>query len=265
MADKKALPWVLGTVLLGTGMAAGAWMLGISPMLDSAAEFRDQADAQAERADQLQIQLTGLKADYERIDEFRADLAVLTDQLPPVIELDAVTDHLDELATGSDVFIRTIASGVAIEVTGPLALAAPVAATETEEGAEEGEEGDESAEAAAPAAEASPSVQGLYAVPIDVTVRGSYANTAAFVKALQSTKGRLIVINNVVSNVQEAAAASGGVPVTKEGDLETVVSMWLLVLEDATAADIAAAEVEGAEVAALPTPKSGDAPITFDN
>ncbi|MCV2394581.1 hypothetical protein OEB99_09710 [Actinotalea sp. M2MS4P-6] len=275
MRNAKAMPWVIGTILLSLVLAAAAWMLGISPMLDTASEARDQAEQEASRADQLEIQLAALKKDYENIDEFRADLAALQAQVPAEVDLEALTRYFNDLAVGSNVFVRTLNSSMALAVTGPPVIAAAVTTTDagtTDAGATtEGTAATDTTAAdgtAASGTAAATTVQGLYAVPFDITVVGGYQETVAFLKALQSDQGRLLVVNNIVANSLEEAAATNGTPATHKGDLETTVSLWALVLtDDATVTTDGTVDATGeqAELAPLPVPAAGDAPITVTN
>lgn len=265
MAGGRATPWVIGTVGLGLVIGAGAWFLGISPMLDAAAEMNDQAEMEAARVDQLEIQLAGLKADYEKMDEFRADLAALRVQLPAEIDQAALQLQLQDMATGAGVFVDMIAFTAPLAVVPEVAVA-PAAAEPAAEGTEEGAaEGTDStgtaADGTAAAAPAEPTVSNLYALPVELTTVGTFDATLELLNRLQTQAPRLIVVNNVSANALDERGAEGGRPATRAGDLETVIQAWVYVLLDETAAPAAEVPVEEAP---LPSGGSGNpfAPTT---
>lgn len=243
MGKAKASFWVLGTVVVALVIGAGAWMLGISPMLDSAADMNEQAEFEAERVAQLEIQLAGLKADFEKLPEFEAELAELQVQIPTTIQQTELNRDLTGLALNAGVFLDAVNTGVPIQVaTAPAAPAPTTTSDTTTEGTTDGTTGTTATPAPA-------GVQGFYAVPVELTVLGDYDKTTAFMAQLQSQSNRLIVVNGFVATGQKESGAQGGRPALAEGDLETVIQTWVYVLLDEEAAAASAADAAASTTA----------------
>ena len=137
MSRSKATSWVVGTAVLGVLILAGAWFLLVSPRMESAADLRFQAESEAARADQLEIQLLGLKADAENIETFRTELAQLRVQMPAATELASLTRQLNDVAQQAGVFVSGVSPNTASAVEAPAApVAAPVETTEGTAGAD---------------------------------------------------------------------------------------------------------------------------------
>lgn len=233
MKNTKATTWVLGTVLLALVLLAGTWFLAISPKMESSAEMRAQTESELAQVDQLEIQLAGLKADFENIETFRAELAALRVQMPTGAELATLTRQIDGLAAASGVFVTNVSPSNPVAVVPPTAAAATTAETDT-----------------ATTAEAAPSITGLYSVPIQVTVLGGYPQTLDFISRLQVQNPRLVLVVSFVSTAQDASGAQGGKPAVAAGDLETAISAYAYVVVDPTAD---AAAVPSDEVLPVPS------------
>lgn len=255
MSRSKATSWVVGTAVLGVLLLAAAWFLLVSPRMESAADLRFQAESEAARADQLEIQLLGLKADAENIETFRTELAELRVQMPSATALASLTRQLNDVAQQAGVFVSGVSPNTATAVEPP---AAPVAAppTETDAAAEETVDS-ETATTPPPVDPVAAAVQGLYAMPVEISIVGGYSQTLDFINRLQTTNPRLLLVTTFVATAPEPRAAERGLPAINPGDLETVISTIAYVLLDPTAVPVDAAGTPEA----LPVPGADTNPF----
>lgn len=259
MARSKVTTWVLGTAFLAVLMLVAAWFFAISPRMESAAELRSQAQSEQAHADQLRIQLAGLKADAENIEAFRQELAALRTQLPAAAELANLTRQINDLSLQSGLFISGLVPGVPAAVVPPVAPAPPAA--ETPEATDEaaGEDSETTDEPAVPVADPLvAATQGLYSIPLQITVVGGYPQTLDFINRLQTANPRLVLVTTFVATAQEAAAAEGGRPAVNPGDLETVISCFVYALVDPA---VPTTPVADTEQPPLPVPAADSNPF----
>lgn len=270
MGKRNATPWVVGAFVLALLMGAGAWFFGISPQLERASTMNQQAQVEATRADQLRIQLAGLKKAHENLDTYKADLAGLQAQLPASVKQADLQRQLDDMATGAGVFVDSVTFGVPVEVTPPVQAAPAAPATDGTSGdtaTGDTATGDTAAgdtvtgTGADQAAAAAPTLTGFYAQPVEITTTGSFAATVELFNRLQTQAPRLIVVNNFNATALKQAGGQSGRPATADGDLETVIHAWVYVLLDdaAPASDPAAPAESDGTAPALPTPGTGAA------
>lgn len=257
MSRSKATSWVVGTAVLAVLLLVGAWFLLVSPRMEAAAELRFQAESEQVRADQLRLQLVGLKADAENIETFRTELAELRVQMPSETELANLTRQINDLSQQAGLFVSGISPNTASAVEPP---AAPVAAAPVEPTTEEAAEGTEAETPATTPPPVDPTVaavQGLYAMPVQISVIGGYAQTLDFINRLQTTNPRLLLVTSFVATAPEPKAAENGRPAINPGDLETVIETIAYVLLDPTAVPV---DAEGTPEA-LPVPGADTNPF----
>ncbi|KQY25104.1 hypothetical protein ASD16_06595 [Cellulomonas sp. Root485] len=239
MAGAKKSTWVGGTVFIGLVIAAATWFLAISPTMSAAAELRDQAAQTTAQNDMLEVQVAKLKADFEKLPEYQAQLAALQQQIPTSAMLSDYLRQIDQIATAHAVTVTTIApsSPLTVVVAAPVAVAATpepeaTASPEATEGADAAEGAAEGTEAAPAPAPVSGAPVGFTSIPFAITVVGSYDNTNAFLYDLQNVT-RLFLVSGFTGTAQEEAAATGGKPATVVGDQELVINGFTYVLPDA--------------------------------
>lgn len=192
-----------GAILLSAAIVALGWFLGVSPRLaDAAAADGERQDVQSQN-EGLEAQLVQLRADYERIDELRAEVSELRASIPDIADYAGFVSELNALSgsTGAAVHRLTIgdASWYATQLADAPVTADPVAPPAGSASA------DGAAAAEAPAAE---SVEGPIPVPIDTTlINGSnfvaipvtieltadYDQSMALMTALQADKRLFLV------------------------------------------------------------------------
>jgi Tfp pilus assembly protein PilO len=232
MRQARSAPWIAGAAFLALLMSAAAWFFGISPTLDAASSMDQQAVDATNRADMLRVQLAALKKAYANLDGLKAELVALQTQIPKQTELSDLLRQLNNQAGQSGVFLESVNPGIPLSVVAPTAtVPAPAAGATGDTAAGDTATGDTAAgDTATPAA--APAVTGFYAVPLQVTISGSFDATVAFLDQLAGKDGRLMVVNGVQATALAAAGAQGGRPEIKAGDLETIVSVWAYVLVD---------------------------------
>lgn len=237
MGSAKKSTWIGATVFGALVIMAAAWFLAISPTMSAAAEIQEQAEQTVSQNEMLEMQLTQLKADFEKLPEYKAELATLQQQIPTDAMLSDYLRQLQQIATAHAVTLTTITPAPAQLV----ALAAPAAAPEATAPAEgtEGTEGAVEPAATDPSAVPAPPVAagpaGLAAIPFSLTVLGSYDNTNAFLWDLQNATPRLFLVSGLTGTSQKQGEENAGKPATEDGDQELVVTGFTYVLPDAFA------------------------------
>lgn len=253
MGGARKSPWVIGTALLAVLLLAGAWFLLISPSLDEAASNRAQAQTEQDRIDLLKAQLASLQADFERIDDFRDELAELRGQVPGAVEISELTRQIDSLAARAGISVLNVSatSPTLVSVVDP---AAQVQAEEAAAAAADTAAVDELAEPTTDAAAAAPPAPATeyYAVPVNLVTYGDYQNTLSFIDALQTENPRLVLVTDLHATRVAAAGSTGGRPAVQDGALETRLSAYVIVVPTA-GPEADETEVEG-DAPPLPVP-----------
>lgn len=254
MGGAKKSTWIGGTAFLAVLMMAAAWFLAISPKMDEAAATRAETEQTIASNDILEMKVAKLKADFEKLPEYQAELAAVRVQIPTEAMLADYLRQIDAVAVAHKVTVTTITPSTpqTVVLATPAEAAAP-SPTEAAEDATEGEgdeaEGDDEAEGtdttAVPASTGGePGVPaGFTAIPVSITVVGTYADTLAFLYDLQNSTARLLLVTGFTSTAQEEAEAAAGRPETNVGDQELVITGLTYVLPDALAVPVEAEPV----------------------
>jgi len=233
--------WIGATAFASVALAAGAWFLAISPQLAEAAELREQTESVDNQNDLLELAIAKLAAEFEHLDEYRTELADLRLQIPTEAELSAYLRELDAIAVAHAVVVTNVAPAMPQAFVSAVVPAPAPAPTETaEEGTEEEalaeEPTDEPTDEATPTAEAVPAgpvaPPGFVAIPLTITVVGTYDNTVAFLSSLQTGTQRLFLLTGITGTSQQPAEASGGRPELALGDQELQLTGFLYALPD---------------------------------
>lgn len=172
--------WVLGTAVVAAAIFGLGWLLGISPLLAQAATAdEERLVVETQNAAQEQV-LAQLRADFERIDELRAELDELREEVPGRPELEDFLDQLTVAAAQTEVVIT---SATFAEPTG---YATPA--------------GGEAA--------ASASADGVYTIGVTLELAGTGDALSAFADAMQRGT-RLFVVNGLVISAGGAGSMAG--------------------------------------------------------
>ena len=225
MSISKSQTWAVGAALLSLTVLVATWFLVIGPKRAEAANLMtDTAAAQAQNA-QVAQQTELLKAQFATLPRERAALAEIRSQFPSASEVPALLRTFEAFAG---------AAGVTITAIQPGAIA-PYTAT-----------GDASTAATPPVT----TTGGLSAIPLTLTVSGTFAQTELFVKQAQADMKRYFLLDTVALSNDETAAAAGAT-----SSVTTTIGGKVFVLpETATAATGGVA----ATTATAQTPASGD-------
>ena len=224
---------MVGAVLVSLLIGALAYFLIISPTLEATSEARERAESEQARIDQLEIQLAGLKADFARIDEFRAELAEIRVGMPSEVLLNELTRQVDGHATQAEIVIADMSVSTPFEVFAPQSATPPPPPPAEGEGGAEGADADGTAQPAVPEPSGPSLPDGFYAVPVQLLTVGSYEDTLDFLDRLQFGNERYLFVSGLQTSVLEQSGAGGGRPAVEDGDLETTISFvaWVLLNE----------------------------------
>lgn len=274
MASRKT--WALGAGVVALGLMAGTWFLGVSPALATAADTRTQTESVEAQNASLQAKLDALVADAPNLPQYQADLEELRVGIPTDPSMTTYLRRIDEVALARGVTVTAVTPGQPAGVVPSQAqLGADAAGTDgttATDGATPApspsatastEEQDAQSEALSQAMAAlAAQLDGFEAIPISVTVIGSFPATTGFVADLQSPDGRLLLVTDVSVTGQPEEEATEGRPATHEGDAEVVVNGYLFVLADPLATDDGTDEQDDAAPSVEPqdtSPLSGGA------
>ncbi len=252
MAVKKGT-WIGGAALASVAIAAGAWFLAISPQIGEAADLRAQTDEVESQNAVLEKKLIDLEAESAKLPQYRADLEAIRIQVPTTAELSEYLRQIATLAAARGVTVTSVTPGLAQAF---VPAVAPTAAPEpTETASTTDDESASSDETAAPTPPAGPYVpDGFAAIPLSVTVLGTYDNTLAFLSDLQTVSPRLFLVSGLTGTAQKEAEASSGRPETAVGDQELLVNGFLFVLPDTLSALLPTPEPTDPSATPTPTP-----------
>ena len=280
MGASKTQTWIAGTALLALVIVAAAWLLLVSPENAEARAARDANTSALFEQDQLRSQVALLQTQYENLDEYQAELDAIALQIPAEPMLTEYVRTLQTVAGQYGVTITRLDPGLAVPYTEALGETAVIVATpsdatatdgstnpvetaqdtaataEDDSGASAGETTGGATESTTTAAPTE-TTTGLFAVPVTVVVLGTYANTNAFLDAVQNQVDRLLFVSTLSALRQDAADNSGtGRPATAAGDVELTINGFIyeyLVNPTPVVSDEAGTDEAGTETEPLPT------------
>ncbi len=136
MARTKAGGWIAGAIVLMLAITAATWFLAAQPRFADAGATTAQAQDVRDQNDLLQQKIVKLKADFAKLDEYRAQLAEIQTQIPAEAMLTDYTRSLQGAADASGVTLLDINPGTAVQVVVPVVAAPPTPTpTPTDSGA----------------------------------------------------------------------------------------------------------------------------------
>jgi len=235
MASSKAAPWVLGTAFVGILILGVAWMLAISPQMELVSTAR--ADAEAARSQNVVLtqRLGVLGGQAADLDTYKADLAAIRVQIPAEDGLAPLLREFAATAAASSVFIVSIMPGEPVPfVSAVPPEVVPAAEPAVDVAAAQGQASG-TGDTVAPAAPVPSGPQGLVAVPIEITVLGTYDNTVTFMALVQEQLQRLFLVTDFTTTEQKASPPSGGRPATVFGDAEFRIKGFVYVQQPVAA------------------------------
>lgn len=237
--------WVVATVVLSIGLLLGGWFIGVQP------KFTEAGTAELQRVNAValnqanEVTLADLKKQFESLDTIQDDLADVQKAIPYRLDAPELIVQLNALAGATGVGVTEIKIDEPRAYGAPAPIAAPVAETPAPDDTEETEEAPPApVVAAAPVAppavtDARVTAANFVAVPISVSVIGTYTTAQSYVHALQ-TGERLFLVTGLTLNPVDSAA------IGPDALFTAVVTGYVYVLLDpvADAADAEAAAEE---------------------
>lgn len=251
MRTTKATPWIAGTVVLSVLVLVASWFLLVSPVVAQAAETNQTAEQTEHDNVLLQQRIATLKEEFANIETYRAELASLRTAVPSDADIAGYLRQIDALALAHGVSVLTVTP----QPPTPFAPAAAV-----EQPAADAAVTDDAAAEAAPAAPAEAPTgapAGMEAIPLNLTVVGTFQGARAFLADLQTGTQRLLLVESVSGSSLTDGEAGGGRPATTIGDLELTISAFLFSLPAPTTGVPAEAPAEQP----LPTLPEGRNPL----
>lgn len=240
MGTAKKSTWIGGTAFVAVVMMALAWFLLISPVMATADETKAQTKTTTEQNALLQVKVDALKAEFEHIEDYKAELATIATKITPALDLAPYIASVDELAADSEVTVVSLepqapygvtladgAQGAAASATGEVSTEAPAPAPSPSATPTEAADGEAAAAPAQPATPAAP--KGMTAIPVRIITVGTYEGSMEFLDELQH-QDRLFLVSMLEGKIQEDSEASAGRPATELGELELTVEGFLYVL-----------------------------------
>lgn len=230
MGGAKRSTWIGGTVFIALVMVAAAWFLAVSPELTDASETRDEAVLAAEQNELMELKILKLKADFEKLPEYEAQLVTLQEGIPADIDMADYLRELDAIGSARGVTITAVSpsSPEPVVIAQPAAASAPVTDSGTQDDATVST--DESTTVPATPNPIAP--DGFTAIPVSISVLGSYDATLWFLNDLQRGTKRLFLVSGITGSSLDEQEAGGGKPATAVGDQELVITGYIYVLPD---------------------------------
>jgi Tfp pilus assembly protein PilO len=180
-------------------VALGAYTFVVSPKASQATDLRSQTAQVNSQNLALQSDVQRLQADFAHLKQLQAKRDRIRAALPTDNAISAFTDQLSAQARHTHVQISLLTTGDIAAMTSSAAVPVPASTAST-------------ATSAAPAPVAAPATagpaQGLYSIPVSLTVVGAAGNDAAFLQALQKKGPRAALVSSVVMSPATATGAS---------------------------------------------------------
>lgn len=229
--SSKSRSLILVTALIAFVILLASWFLLLSPVLTGASDAAASADEQEQSNAQTQVEVNKLKEQYTHLDEYQTQLDALQVQIPTTPAYPDLQRMFAAIAAEHHVVISTLQFGAAK----PLAPAPPAAAPDgdtTSPSPSPSPEPTTGTDVTAPADTAT-AVNGLYGIPVSLTVVGKYENVMSLLKELQTGTNRLVLVSTVslTKGADAATAAGAAVP---GADATGVFSGFTFVLTSST-------------------------------
>lgn len=161
--------WSFATVILIIAVVALGWFLGVAPKLGEAARFDAERLTVQAQNELTRAVIAELEADFERIDELRAELALLRAEFPTQAEYDDAVEEFITSILAEDLVLQNL------QINEPSPSSPAVLGPD-----EQAPEPELDGEGLLPAGS-------LLLVSVSITVFGPLDATLAFVDALQQS------------------------------------------------------------------------------
>lgn len=234
--------WIAGGAFVILLIFGVSWFAWASPNLSEAKQFQEDIETAEDQNHRHRIRLAQLQAQYENLDEYRADLQTLREQIPTTHEITELSRQLEAVATDNDVFVISIHPDLPL-LLDPADLLPPEEpedeAAENDSDSDSDSDSDADSDSDDSDAEDTPAPvpnvtvpEGFTAVPISMTILGSYGDVSTFLNTVQEPENRLLFISNLSVQVQDEAEESGDTPAIAAGDVEVNLQGFAYLLPD---------------------------------
>lgn len=173
--------WAIGAAFIMIAVLLLGWFLGVSPNLSQAAISDTQRISVEEQNTQQEATLADLKSKFEKIDEYKTELAGLRRAIPAGGDLSTFIGQLQDLEARSGVKVKSITTSDAAPFLSSASAAAPAAPAAPADGTEAPAAADEVAAPGSGVNELN-----FVSIEVDISVAGSRDQVLDFVEALQS-------------------------------------------------------------------------------
>src|SRR5690625_2711406 len=184
-------PRIDGAVVISLVIIAVGYFFGVSPKLDEADELNEQSESQESLNDVLEMKLIQLRADFAKLDEYRAEIEDHEVAIPLVPQLPELIRVTDEIANEAGVALTRTELPLPEAVTIPSALEGAI------------------------------SLEGLVRMSVNYEIVGEYADIFAFVDALQKEYPRHVLIRDFTVAADEYEADQDPMSFTYNVSMDT--------------------------------------------
>lgn len=195
--------WIALAAFVCVVLTIFTWFFFVSPKLDERADLASQEESLTQENDALEAKVAVLRAQFAKIDDYRAELSQLQVRIPTVAETEDLLDALNDMGEDHDVIVNEVIFEGGKSLVGDT-VAAP-APTPTPTPADSKDAGKKGAKAPAPAPEKAPAPGwnpngpvDLVTLPYKVGVHADYKDAVKFLEALQTSKGRFFLVGDPV-------------------------------------------------------------------
>jgi len=218
--DKNRL-WIIGSVAAMVVVVALGLLFGIQPQLTAAVTADQQRQTvAADNATKL-AQLHKLESDFKQLPVLKESLKQLAESVPSHPDLAAMISNLDALAAGTGTTIESIAVKDAQPYAPPAVTPAPASGTPGSTATPTSTPAPTSTaaptatpakpQAPAPVTNSQVTAANFVAIPVTISVNGTYGQALNFVDGLQHGK-RLFLVTTFASTKSAEAAAPAPAP-----------------------------------------------------
>lgn len=209
MDGTKSTATVLMTFLIAAVMGALAWFFFFNPTINEIGEIEDEASAQEDLNETLEIQVAALAADFERLPEIRQEIDAVAGDVPPIEDQPGFIRTLVTLVEDyDDVVLERLDIGVPEVVQNSVTLAE--AAAVFDEGSYI-----ESLE-----------FEGLIGTSFTLQVLGPRDDVLGMLEDIQTGEHRYFLVEDFTATPLDPAEASGARPEIGEGWVDATVPGW---------------------------------------
>jgi Tfp pilus assembly protein PilO len=194
-------------------VALAGFFLGVQPQLAQAANDRVEQTSVDATNRVTAAELARLKDRAKSLPALKAELAKLTASVPSGANMSSFYGAVDGVAASSGVKVSAITTSDAVAYTAPVAADADAEEATPEAPATATATGEPTAAATTPLTDPAISGKNFSAIPVSVSVDGSFDQALAFVGGLQDG-ARLFLVNTVSSSAAQDSTDQTAAPST---------------------------------------------------